>query len=79
MSAAGSWTVQAGSFVERAHAERLARRLREAGFRVEVSARRVAGRMLYRVRAGEAGDYARMEALAARLRRAGHTAAVLIR
>lgn len=73
------WTVQVGSFAERANAQRLARRLGSEGFRMEVSVIHVAGRRLYRVRASEKDERAKMEVLAERLRSAGQIATVLPR
>jgi DedD protein len=76
-SAAGQgWTVQLGSFANRANAERLAQQLRARGFQVAVS-RGSTGRHLYRVRAGPVSDRAGAERLAAKLRATGHRGAIV--
>lgn len=66
--AAGGWAVQVGSFSSENNAQRLATRLREAGFDVYVTPFRQSGRELYRVRVGPVAGRAAAERLAARVR-----------
>lgn len=70
--ATGKWWAQLGSFAAQGNAERLARQLRSAGFNVDVSKVKAAGKELYRVRAGPVADRAAAEAMQARLAAAGN-------
>jgi len=63
---------QAGAFAERDNAERLARRLRDAGIAdVSIAEARVDGRRLFRVRAGPVAGVDEFDALIERMRAAG--------
>jgi cell division septation protein DedD len=70
-ASAAKWWVQLGSFASSDNAQRLARRLRAAGFSIDVSHSSSKGKELYRVRAGPVADKAAANALRARLAAAG--------
>jgi cell division septation protein DedD len=72
-----SWWVQLGSFSGRDNAERLARQLRTAGFVMDVSKTRAAGKELYRVRAGPVATREEAVALQGRLAAVGHKASLV--
>ena len=73
---AGGWTVQLGSFANRANAVRLANEVRAQGFKVSIS-QESSGRRLYRVRVGPAHDRAAASALASQLQASGHRGALV--
>lgn len=75
---AAKWWVQLGSFASRDNAERLAKRLRAAGFSIDVSHSSSKGKELYRVRAGPAADKAAASSLQARLVAAGEKNASVV-
>jgi cell division septation protein DedD len=73
-AATGNWWTQIGIFSSRENADRLAKRLRDAGFTIEVSKYVSGGKDMFRVRAGPVADRAEAQALLARLKAAGHSA-----
>jgi DedD protein len=75
---AAKWWVQLGSFASSDNAQRLARRLRAAGFPVDVSHSTGKGKELYRVRAGPVADRSAANALQARLVAAGEKNASVV-
>lgn len=77
-AAAGGWWVQIGSYSSRDNADRVARQLRDAGFSIDVSQIRSAGKEMHRVRAGPARDREAAVALRARISAAGHRDASLV-
>lgn len=77
-AAAGKWWVQVGSFASRDNAQRVAVKLRGAGYAMEVSRTRQNGTELYRVRAGPVADREAARALQARLVAAGQKNAALV-
>jgi cell division septation protein DedD len=77
-AAATAWWVQLGSFASQDNAERLARKMRGAGFKIEVSQDRVNGKELYMVRAGPVADRTAATALQARLAAAGQKKSLLV-
>jgi DedD protein len=72
------WWVQLGSFESRDNADRLAKRLRTAGFQIDVSQSRTKGKALYRVRAGPVADKAAASTLQTRLAAAGQKNSSLV-
>lgn len=76
-TAAAGWWAQLGSFSSRDNAERLARSLRGAGFTVDVSRTRGAGKELHRVRAGPVASRDAAIALQGRLAALGHKASLV--
>ncbi len=68
---AGKWWVQLGSFASGENAQRLAKKLRAAGYAIDVSRGSVKGKDLYLVRAGPVADQAAASDLLARLVAAG--------
>lgn len=70
----GSWWTQVGIFSSRDNADRLARKLRTAGFEIEISKYVSGGKDMFRVRSGPVKDRAEALALQARLKAAGHAA-----
>lgn len=68
----GSWWTQLGSFSSRDNAERLAQKLRTAGFTIDVTKVGASGKELYRVRAGPVQGRAEAVALQSRLAADGH-------
>jgi cell division septation protein DedD len=76
-AATGNWWTQVGIFSSRDNADRLAKRLRDAGFAIEVSKYVSGGKDMFRVRAGPVADRAEAQALLARLKAAGHSALVV--
>jgi DedD protein len=75
---AAKWWVQLGSFASSDNAQRLARRLRAAGFSIDVSHSAGKGKELYRVRAGPVADKSAANALQARLVAAGEKNASVV-
>ena len=71
------WWLRVGIFGVRDNAERLARKLRTAGFAVDVDKQVIAGKDMYRVRAGPVRDRAEALALQARLKDAGDDSILL--
>jgi cell division septation protein DedD len=69
--AGGKWWVQVGSFSSRDNAQRVAQKLRDGGYTMDVSRTRQNGKDLYRVRAGPVADREAAAALQARLIAAG--------
>lgn len=67
----GKWWVQLGSFSSEQNAQALARKLRDAGYTIDVSRIRSDGRDLHRVRAGPVNDRAAATTLRTRLAAAG--------
>lgn len=70
-AAAGKWWVQVGRFESGENAQRLAKKLRAAGYTIDVSRSRAKGKDLYQVRAGPVADRAAASELMARLVAAG--------
>lgn len=70
-AAAGKWWVQLGSFSSEQNAQALARKLRDAGYSIDVSRIRSNGKDLHRVRAGPVNDRAAATALQKKLGAAG--------
>lgn len=75
--AASRWLVQVGAFEQKINAERLAARLRGAGFQAAVSPLASGGKTLHGVRVGPAGSAQDAAALARRLAAAGHPGRVV--
>jgi DedD protein len=69
----GGWSIQLGSFANKANAEKLARTLRSTGIRVYVSQ----GGGKHRVRAGPFADRASAERMAGRLRSQGQSVSII--
>lgn len=76
-SAAGRWLVQVGAFEQKVNAERLAARLRAAGFQTAISPVAGGGKILYGVRVGPVGSPEEAAVLARRLAAAGHPGRVV--
>lgn len=73
----GGWSVQAGSFISKDNASRLARELEQRGYQgVKISAYETPAQVYYRVRVG-ASDEASARALALRLNADGYVVLVL--
>jgi DedD protein len=70
-TASGTWWVQVGSFGSRENAQRLAAKLRDAGYAMQVSQGRQNGKDLFRVRAGPVADRAAAQELRTRLMGSG--------
>lgn len=75
--AGGQWLVQVGAFGQKVNAERLAARLRAAGFQTAVSPLASGGKSLYGVRVGPVGSPEEAAVLARRLAAAGHSGRVV--
>lgn len=75
--AAGRWLVQVGAFEQKVNAERLAARLRGAGFQAAVRPLASGGKTLHGVRVGPAGSAQDAAALARRLAAAGYAGRVV--
>lgn len=75
--ASGRWLVQVGAFGQKVNAERLAARLRGAGFQVAISPVAGGDKILYGVRVGPAASPEEAAALARRLAAAGHPGRVV--
>jgi cell division septation protein DedD len=75
---AGKWWVQVGSFESGDNAQRLAKKLRAAGYTIDVSRSRTKGKDLYRVRAGPVTDRAAASLLQDRLATAGEKNSSLV-
>lgn len=73
IDARGGWSLQLGSFSNRANAEKLAQNLRAKGIRVYVSS----GGAHHRVRAGPFPDRASAERAAGKLRTQGHATSIV--
>jgi DedD protein len=73
----GAWWTQLGSFSSRDNAERLAQKLRTAGFAIDVSKVGAAGKELYRVRAGPVQGRAEAVTLQSRLAADGHKSTIV--
>jgi len=71
------WAVQLGSFASRDNAERLARELRQRGYRAFVSRFDSGKSVRHRVRVGPEQDRSKAEALAQRLRRDGQQVSIV--
>jgi DedD protein len=71
------WSVQVGSFEGRERADRLARRLRSAGFTAFISESVSHGRKWYRVRVGPERDRVAARAMVVRLHSAGHLGSII--
>lgn len=71
------WWTQVGVYSSRDNAERLARKLRAAGFDIEVAKVNVRGKELYRVRAGPVLDRPAALALQSRLTAAGENSSLI--
>jgi DedD protein len=78
VGAGAKWWVQLGSFASSDNAQRLAKRLRAAGFPIDVSHSTGKGKELYRVRAGPVADKSAANALQARLVAAGEKNASVV-
>jgi DedD protein len=76
-TAAGSWWLQVGIFASRANAERLAQKLRAAGFSVDLEQYTAGGKDMLRVRAGPVRDRAEALALQSRLAASGNASHLL--
>lgn len=76
-AAGGEWWLQVGIFASRDNAERLAKKLRTAGFSVDLEKYTAGGKDMLRVRAGPVRDRAEALALQARLAAAGNTSHLL--
>lgn len=76
-AAKAGYSIQVGSFVSRANAERLASELKGKGFSAFVSEGRGNGRKLFRVRVGPEPDKASAQALGAKLRAAGRAGSLV--
>ncbi len=76
-SAAGDWWLRVGIFGVRDNAERLAKKLRAAGFSIEMDHQMVGGKDMYRVRAGPLHDRAEALALQASLKASGNDSLLL--
>jgi len=76
-SAAGTWSVQLGSFASEENAQRLAGELRSKGFHTSVSEGTGAGHRWYRVRVGPERDRPTAQAIAGRLRALGHPGSIV--
>jgi len=77
-AAPGKWWVQLGTFASRDNAQRLAQKLRAAGFTIELAQTAVKGKELYRVRAGPVADRGAAGDLQARLAAAGEKKSSLV-
>lgn len=73
----GNWWLQVGIFASRANAERLAQKLRAAGFSVDLEQYTAGGKDMLRVRAGPVRDRAEALALQARLAASGNASHLL--
>jgi DedD protein len=71
------WAVQLGSFARRDNAERLAKDLRQRGYRAFVSHVGAGDSARHRVRVGPEQDRTKAEALAQRLRREGRQVSIV--
>jgi DedD protein len=76
-AASGNWWLRVGIFGVRANAERLAGKLRTAGFAVEVDKQVLGGKDMFRVRAGPVRDRAEALALQGRLKASGNDSLLL--
>ena len=76
-AAARGWTVQLGSFVNRANAEKLVHQLKATGAVVYVTSSGSGPSLRYRVRTGPLPDRAAAERAAAKLKAAGHAGTIV--
>ncbi len=77
-AAPSGWWVQLGGFSSDENAQRLARKMRKAGFPIQVSRERINGKELHMVRAGPVADRAAATALQGRLAAAGQKKSLLV-
>jgi DedD protein len=73
----GSWSVQLGSFANRANAENLTRQLKGQGFSVFVLPGGSGSSARYRVRVGPLADRVSAERMAAKLKSLGHVGSLV--
>jgi DedD protein len=76
-AAGGNWWLRVGIFGVRGNAEGLAKRLRAAGFDVDLDKQVINGKDMYRVRAGPVRDRSEALALQARLKASGNESLLL--
>jgi DedD protein len=76
-AAHGSWSVQLGSFANRANAENLTRQLKDQGFAVFVLPGGSGSSVRYRVRVGPLANRESAERMAAKLKSQGHVGSLV--